>query len=160
MNPEQENFDALRKLLALKRHEVPPPGYFDHLPRRISTRLHANEGELTVWETMVEWFRANASLAYAFSMTACGALAVSVIYGARVEGARADTQSRDLAVSWVGRDVNALASQVTASAPHELHTANWVANTNPASPAYGLPSLFARQMQPATIPTAYEAFSQ
>jgi hypothetical protein len=158
MNPEQENFDALRKLLALKRHEVPPPGYFDHLPRRISTRLYANEGASSVWESMVEWLPHNASLAYAFSLTACGAVAVSVIYGARVEGARADSQPRDLAVSWVGRDASALATEVSKSS-RELHTVNWVGNTNPASPSYGLPSLFARPMQPATLPTAYEAFS-
>ena len=160
MNSEQENFDALRKLLALKRHEVPPPGYFDHLPRRISTRLHANEGAPTVWEAMVDWFRANASLAYAFSMTACGALAVSVIYGSGVEGTRADAQSRDLAVSWVSRDADTLASELSATSHGDLHTASWIANTNPASPSYGLPSLFARPMQPATMPTAYAAFSQ
>jgi len=159
MNPEQENFDALRKLLSLKRHEVPPPGYFDHLPRRISTRIYAHEGAPSFFESIMEWFRVNASLAYAFSLTACGALAVSIIYGARAEGARADAQPRDLAVSWVGRDANALASEVSESTRHELHTANWVANTNPASPSYGLPSLFARPMQPATMQTAYEAFS-
>jgi hypothetical protein len=159
MNPEQENFDALRKLLALKRHEIPPPGYFDHLPRRISTRLHANEGSLSLWESLVDWFHLNASMAYAFSLTACGALAVSIIYGARVEGARADAQPRDLAVSWLGRGADALASEASAPAHRDWHTVNWVANTNPASPSYELPSLFARPMQPAAIPTAYEAFS-
>jgi hypothetical protein len=157
MNPEQENFDALRKLLALKRHEVPPPGYFDHLPRRISTRLHAHEGAPSVWESAWDWFHANASLAYAFGLTACGAVAVSVIYGARAEAARVDTQ-RDLAVSWVGRGAESLARE-TAEPVGELHTAGWIGNTNPASPSYGLPSLFARPMQPATMPTAYEPLS-
>ena len=159
MNPEQENFDALRKLLALKRHEVPPPGYFDHLPRRISTRIHANEGAPSLWESLTDWFRVNASVAYAFSLTACGVVAVSVIYGTRAEGARAESQSRDLTLSWAGRGADALASEASTPAQGELHVAGWVANTNPASPSYGLPSLFARTMQPATLPTAYEAYA-
>jgi hypothetical protein len=41
MANESEDFAALRKLLALKRHEAPPPGYFDRLPREIHVRLAA-----------------------------------------------------------------------------------------------------------------------
>jgi hypothetical protein len=52
MSPEQENFDNLRRLLALKRYEQPPPGYFDRLPRRIIARIEAGEtgGAVTFFE--------------------------------------------------------------------------------------------------------------
>jgi len=159
MNPEQEDFDALRKLLALKRHEVPPPGYFVHLPRRISSRLHSDEGAPGFWESLAARFRLSASVAYAFSLTVCGALAMTIIYAARVETARADAQPRDLAVSWNSQDAAALAAESFAPARRDLHTAVWTGDTNPASPTYQLPSLFARPMQPATLPTAYEVMA-
>jgi hypothetical protein len=41
MPNETENFDRLLQLLALKRHEPPPPGYFDRLPRDIRLELQA-----------------------------------------------------------------------------------------------------------------------
>ena len=38
---ENENFDGLKKLLALKKHELPPPGYFNKLPDNVTARIRA-----------------------------------------------------------------------------------------------------------------------
>src|SRR3954468_15863872 len=48
MNPDSENFDSLRRLLALKRHEIPPPGYFDRFSRDVMARIKAGESGGTI----------------------------------------------------------------------------------------------------------------
>ena len=52
MTPDTEQFDNLRRLLAIKRHEQPPPGYFKQFSSRILIRIREGErGEEADWLT-------------------------------------------------------------------------------------------------------------
>ena len=43
MEDQGENFDQLRQLLTLKKHEVPPPGYFNKLPGEVISRIRVEQ---------------------------------------------------------------------------------------------------------------------
>jgi len=79
MNPEQENFEDLVRLIALKRHEQPPPGYFNTLPSKIQNRI---ERELQTPRSSIfsRLFsdRIKPALAYSFVLTVCALMAFGV----------------------------------------------------------------------------------
>lgn len=96
MNPESESFQDLRRLLTLKRHEQPPPGYFVHFSAQVIGRIEAGRlrDESEFFELVlgrIPWLkRAWTTLetkpiyAGAFGMAVCGILVSGVIYSANV----------------------------------------------------------------------------
>lgn len=57
MEPPDENSQQLRRLLALKRHEVPPPGFFATFSDRVRARI-----EMEMPQAPIPWWRRLAGL--------------------------------------------------------------------------------------------------
>ena len=92
MKSEQENFTNLRRLLALKRHEQPPPGYFNSFSRQVMDRIvsgqHLEEDSLAermLWEApwlqrLLSAFQTKPLLAGAFGVAVCALLVSGVVF--------------------------------------------------------------------------------
>ena len=96
MKSDPENFDRLLKLLALKRHEQPPPGYFDNFSLEVMARLKAGEArKRSWWNDIVDeapwlrpiWsaFEAKPILAGAFGVVVCGLVLSGIIYSQKLD---------------------------------------------------------------------------
>jgi hypothetical protein len=152
MNSGPEKFEALRKLMALKRHEQPPPEYMHQLPDTIITRIERGEGQLNLWDKFTANFSLRPSLAYAFGLTVCGALGLSAGYMVRQEMLR--TGDSSLEATLRAPPVDTFASQ-SKPAPAPLHVANWLGNTNPAADSQLELPLFSTSR--TAIPISYES---
>lgn len=74
-----ENFDQLRKLLALKRYEQPPPGYFQSFSSKVLARIEAAEaaGSFSWWGRLGLDFKP--ALMCALGVVVCALLSLGVI---------------------------------------------------------------------------------
>ena len=153
MNSNPDDFEALRKLMALKRHELPPPGYFNRLPDRIAIRLEREGSQLGFWGRILAGCSFRPVFAYSFALAAFGALTMSVIYSVRMQPA--ESAQMPLGTGWrTGAPEEALAaSQANVFEP--LHVANWMGNTNPGVTASALPSLFDSGARNHAVPVSY-----
>jgi hypothetical protein len=151
MNVDPENFASLQKLLALKRLEQPPPGYFDGLADKITWRLETGEGRSSFWDLLAATFSHRPVLAYGIVLTLCGTIAGGTIYSLRTDGsASSDVASVE---SW---DPVTPALAVQVNPPRVLHALSWSVRTDimddaPVVPAH---SLF-QPVKMVAIPAAY-----
>jgi|APGre2960657468_1045069.scaffolds.fasta_scaffold34196_3 hypothetical protein len=68
-NPDE--FESLKKLLALKRHEEPPPGYFDRLPGEVRARIaHAQASPEPWWRRWLATWDLSPALATSYAVVA------------------------------------------------------------------------------------------
>jgi hypothetical protein len=152
MNSDPDDFEALRKLMTLKRHEQPPPGYFSRLPDKIAARLEREGGQPGFWEKILAGLTFRPAFAYSFALAAFGALTFSVIFSVRTQPQ--ESAQTPPGSGWrAGAPDEALASQVDSLQP--LHVANWMGSTNPSGAALALPSLFDSSARRRTVPVSY-----
>jgi hypothetical protein len=79
-----ENFDQLRKLLALKRYEQAPPGYFNNFSSKVIARLLTAEASpsLSWWQKLGFQLDFKPALMCGLGVLVCGLLSAGVITSA------------------------------------------------------------------------------
>jgi hypothetical protein len=91
MNENENNFEPLRRLLALKRYETPPPGYFENFSSKVTARIRAGEaGRAERFARQLPWlsrllsaFEAKPAFAGAFACSLCLLLLFGIVYAER-----------------------------------------------------------------------------
>ncbi len=78
MNMDSNEFAALRRLLALKRHEQPPPGYFDRLANSVRTQLAEEQARQPWWSRVFALWDIRPAWAGAFAVGVAGLYLVGV----------------------------------------------------------------------------------
>jgi len=81
MDTEHEQFEQVRRVLALKRHEQPPPGYFQDFSSKVIARIHASQGVRRVtWRQRFGLdFQFSPALVGAVGVVVCGLLLLGVL---------------------------------------------------------------------------------
>jgi hypothetical protein len=95
MNENENNFESLRRLLAQKRQETPPPGYFNSFSGQIIARIRAGEGKSAQSETeqyfseapwllkLLQAFEFKPAFAGAFASALSLLLVLGIVYAER-----------------------------------------------------------------------------
>lgn len=96
MNETEENFESLRRLLALKRHETPPPGYFNNFSRQVLARIRAGDVDSSAslaerfgMSRLLKWlqaFETTPAFAGSFATVLCLLLVFGAVMAQRPEG--------------------------------------------------------------------------
>lgn len=138
MNENEHKFDTVRGLLKLKRHEVPPPGYFNNFSDEVISRIRAGEaaGGRSLTErlqvqapwlvNLLNLFETKPGVVGAFATSLCLLLLLSVVVGEH-----SDSASKGMMVSsdLAAQSVNPLFSAASSVAADE--SGGISVNTNP-----------------------------
>jgi len=103
-----DDFQDLQRLLRLKRHEQPPPGYFEGFSSKVIDEIKASQmvHESSWWERFFMGFDAKPALVCAYSLVVCS----SLLYGLGFFGAGETNFRNDSAAQaiWFGTETPTL----------------------------------------------------
>jgi hypothetical protein len=151
MNHTEPNFEDLKRLLKLKRHEVPPPGYFEDFSGKVVSRIRAgeNRGRRTFTERLENqspWlmglfriFETRPGLVGGFATSLCLLLLVAVVFAERSDVASKNLLTISDPSPAGGSSVASMTSPVLIAA---TDTSGIVASTNPVTSLQPATTLF------------------
>ncbi len=156
MNENENNFESLRRLLALKRHETPPPGYFETFSAAVTARIRAGEGsaagrqaiELRWLFRLLSTFEAKPAFAGAFASALCMLLLLGIVFAER----SSDVVPQPLLSTAPDSSLLAVAAPVGLSS-QPAEQPGFISSTNPIFSNQSIPSWFA-DSQPAVAQLA------
>ncbi len=169
MNETEHNFEELKRLLKLKRHEVPPPGYFNNFSGEVVSRIRAGEagGSQNLIERLqrdapwlanfLQVFETRPGLIGGLAASLCLLLVLSVIFSDRPDAASTNLLAvSDPAAAGAGSPVASMAGPALLPASDSTGI---VASTNPVTSLQPTATLFGQAgasplFQPAGFMTA------
>ncbi len=156
MNESENNFEALRRLMALKRHEIPPPGYFNRFPDQVISRIRAGETAESPEITGAAWllrlfqiFEAKPAFVGVFASSLCLLLLLGIVYAERPDATLKN--SLFASVTQPALSLADTTSPVLSSSPQQT---GLMVSTNPVLSLEPVASLFGQQnplVQPVSL---------
>lgn len=151
---ENDNFESLQRLLKLKRHEVPPPGYFNRFSDEVIDRIRTGEqADATPAEKLfaqapwllrfLQLFEAKPAFASSFASALCLLLLFGIVYAQQSD----HTPQPLLQTSQLTPEtLTASAGAVTMAQPAQNIFTDSLSNSSPASLQPMFNNAFAQQV--------------
>ncbi len=168
MKESGQNFEALKKLLKLKRHELPPPGFFNHFSDEIVSRIRAGEArssgamidrlnDSAPWVVnFLRFFEAKPGVVGAFATSLCLLLVFGVVLAEHSDSAPQSLLTATAANPTVATASSSVAGQFASAA--SLSEGGIAISTNaslqPVASLFGQPNT-ASLFQPAAFAPAH-----
>lgn len=98
MDPDSKEFERLQALLALKRHEQPPPGFFTHFSSKVIARIQAEEMEAgrSGWRRWIRQLQLSPVLTCAYGVVVASLLILGINWASHRDPQTADGLGIDL----------------------------------------------------------------
>jgi hypothetical protein len=163
MSESNNNFEDLKQLLKLKRHEIPPPGHFNHFSGDVIARIRAGEsggGQHFVerlhsrWPTLanlLQIFEARPGIIGGLATSVCLLLVFAVILADRPESG---SMGPEAMVAQPMADASPTLASTVSLAPAD-NSSGISMSTNPVSSLQPGASLFGAQQNPLFQPAAF-----
>lgn len=165
MNQQDQNFEQIKKLLKLKQHEVPPPGYFNKFSGEVISRIRAGEAArsesfLDRLQSEAPWlvnflrvFETRPGVVGGFATSLCLLLLLTVVFAEHSDGIPKNFLTVSEPVSPAVAPVASVsASPLVASA--DSSSGGIVVSTNPVTSLQPVATLFGQSASPSLFQPA------